>query len=291
MARLSSNVQESIFCVENSHTVSTGNVHARAREYNSCVDLQLRLLQCVTAELDRWSSPNLAAPYWRLYVMNGPGAEVRLKGRTVALDANHAWLIPPDTAFGAQLKRPTTQCYVHFTLSAGIVGTPGVYAVPLAPDLRRWHKRAMAAKTSASGGIAWHMLVLQALDRLPTEVMSERRVDPQVQRVLAHIERDPAANHTLASLAKVAGMHAGTLIRLCRQETGNTPMASLRALRISLACEMLHHGDRTIDDISTAVGFCDRYHFTKTFRQLREITPAAFRSSRHGTSAKERRTL
>jgi transcriptional regulator GlxA family with amidase domain len=38
-----------------------------------------------------------------------------------------------------------------------------------------------------------------------------------------------------------------------------------------------HHSDQTIANIATAAGFYDRCHFTKTFRQLREITPAAFR--------------
>jgi AraC-like DNA-binding protein len=41
---------------------------------------------------------------------------------------------------------------------------------------------------------------------------------------------------------------------------------------------MLHHGERKIDDISAAVGFCDRYHFTKTFTRLREMSPGAFRA-------------
>ena len=81
-------------------------------------------------------------------------------------------------------------------------------------------------------------------------------------------------------------MHARALIRLFRQETGDTPMSSLRARRIALACELLHHSDQTIDNIATAVGFYDRYHFTKTFRQLREITPAAFRVLQQGSSKK-----
>lgn len=277
MPRISANARKAPACVEKSHEVITDNVAIREREHGLCADLQLRLLQCVTAQLDRWAFPNLAAPYWRLYLTHGRGAEVSWGGRTLALRPECLWLIAPDTPFGTALRRPVTQCYVHFTLSPGLVSGPGVHAVPLTAEMRRWHENAVAAKTPETGGIAWQALVLHALSALPEGTLSERRTDPRVQRVLALIERQPGAPHTLESLAELAGMHARALIRLFRQETGDTPMAFLRARRIAVACELLHHSDRKIDDIATAVGFCDRYHFTKTFHQLREITPAAFR--------------
>jgi AraC-like DNA-binding protein len=276
------NAPKSPVCVKKAQRVSTTQVELRMREHSRCADLQLRILQCVTAGLERWDSPNLAAPYWRLYLMDDDGAAVRWGGKTRALRPERAWLIAPDTAFGAVLRRPVTQCYVHFTLAPGVVSSPGVHAVPLTLLMTEWHERAVAADTPEAGGIAWQVLVLSALDGLPEGTLSERRTDLRVARVLAHIERYLTVEHTLDTLAVVAGMHERALIRLFRQETGDTPMAFLRARRIALACELLHHSDRKIDDIATAVGFCDRYHFTKTFKRMREITPAAFRVLQQG---------
>ena len=274
--------------MEKAQVMPDASVAVRERVHGVCADLQLRLLQCVTAGLTRWESPNLAAPYWRLYLMEDSGAEVRWDGRMLALQPECACLIAPDTPFGAVLKRPVTQCYVHFTLAAGLMSAPGVHAVPFTPAMRRWHGRAVKAATPEAGGVAWQVLVLSALDGLPEGVLSERQTDARVQRVLTHIERDLGEEHTLESLAAVAGMHARALIRLFRQETGDTPMAFLRARRIALACELLHHSDRKIDDIAAAVGFCDRYHFTKTFRQLREISPGAFRVLQRGPAVRVR---
>jgi AraC-like DNA-binding protein len=247
-------------------------------------DLQLRLLQCVTARLNRWEHGNLSAPYWRLYLHSGKGAAVRWRDRTTALDPRHAWLIAPDTDFGAVLERPVTQDYIHFTLAPAFGAQPGVYPVNRTPAMRMLHARATAAgeggrrAVSSEGAvIAWNALVLLALDGLPAGTLRERRLDARVLRVLEHIERDVAGPHTLEELARVAGMHARALIRLFRHETGVTPMASLRARRVALACDLLHHSNRPIDDIAALTGFCDRYHFTKTFRRLREVSPGAFR--------------
>lgn len=286
MKRSPANASESLACVEKSHEVLTAQVAIRRREHGRCADLQLRLLECVTASIERWEFPNLAAPYWRLYLMTDAGATVHWDGKIIPLKPACAWLIAPDTAFGTKLMHPVTQCYVHFTLAPGLVSAPGVHAVSLTEEMQRWHRRALAASTPASGGMAWQILVLSALDGLPEGALSERKPDPRVRRVLDRIEREPGGAHTLESLADEAGMHARALIRLFRQETGTTPMASLRARRIALACELLHHSDRTIDDIAAAVGFCDRYHFTKTFRALREITPAAFRVLQQGTATR-----
>lgn len=282
MGRANTNRRKSQSCVQKAHAVETPQVVSREKHHGLCADLQLKVLLCVTAELERWNSPNLAAPYWRLYVMGGEGARVRWGGRTVALTKGSAWLIAPDTAFGAELGAPATQVYVHFTLASGLAAEPGVHEVPLTAAMRRACVRGQAAKTSEGGGIYWSTLVLLALAGLAEGVLSERQVDARVARVQAHVEREVGAAHTLETLARVAGMHGRALIRLFRQETGDTPMAWLRARRIALACELLHHGERKIDDIAAAVGFCDRYHFTKTFTRLREMSPGAFRAMQRG---------
>lgn len=282
MGHAITNRRKSLDCVQKSQTVATPHVVSREKQHGLCADLQLKVLLCVTAELERWDSPNLAAPYWRLYVMGGEGARVKWGGRTLALSAGSAWLIAPDTAFGAELRAPVTQTYVHFTLAPGLAAEPGIYEVELTAAMRRACARGQAAETSEGGGLAWSTLVLMALAGLDEGVLNECQVDARVARVQAHVEREMGAAHTLETLARVAGMHERALIRLFREETGDTPMAWLRARRIALACELLHHGERKIDDIAAAVGFCDRYHFTKTFTRLREMSPGAFRAMQRG---------
>ena len=286
MGRAITNRRKSQSCVRKAHTAATSHVVSREKRHWLCADLQLKLLLCVTADLERWSSPNLAAPYWRFYVMGGEGARVKWGGRTQALVKESAWLIAPDTAFEAKLRAPVTQLYVHFTLAPGLAAKPGIYEVPLTAAMRRVGARGRGAKTAEGGAIYWSILVLMALAGLGEGVLTERRGEARVARVLSHLERDLGGAHTLDTLARVAGMHARALIRLFRQETGDTQMAWLRARRIAFACELLHHGDRKIDDIATATGFCDRYHFTKTFTRLREISPGAVRAGVRGLPIK-----
>ena len=72
-------------------------------------------------------------------------------------------------------------------------------------------------------------------------------------------------------------MNIYALIRLFRERTGLTPAMYARERRIEVACVLLHHSAKSIEEIASACGFCDRYHFTHAFIRSRKTSPAAFR--------------
>jgi AraC-like DNA-binding protein len=47
--------------------------------------------------------------------------------------------------------------------------------------------------------------------------------------------------------------------------------------RIDHSCMQLHFTELKLDQVARMAGFCDRYHFSRTFKRLRGIGPAAFR--------------
>ena len=61
----------------------------------------------------------------------------------------------------------------------------------------------------------------------------------------------------------------------------SSPQEWLQARRIARAAEMLITTDATIDDISEACHFCDRFYFSRVFTRLRGSGPATFRRQ-HG---------
>lgn len=276
-------------------------IHLVHFRYHNPGDLQLRLLHCATARLVRWNHPDLSAPYWRLYLHVEPGASVHWAGETHALCPGNAYLIAPETGFATSLSGQVTQYFVHFTLTPALICDPGVYPVSVTAEMRSllalatrnyewedveggepgcgpWEEETAGEVSPEKAVIAWNALALLALGGLGNGVLRERRLDVRVLRVLEHIERHVAAKHSLEDFARIAGMHPRAFIRLFREETGITPMACLLNRRVAMACDMLHHTSRSIDEIAAATGFYDRYHFSNTFRRLREVTPAEFRN-------------
>jgi AraC-like DNA-binding protein len=72
-------------------------------------------------------------------------------------------------------------------------------------------------------------------------------------------------------------MAVNAFIRLFRKATGVSPQAYGRRRRIDQACLRLHHSAGSIKEIAEAVGFCDRFHFSRAFKEMRGVSPAEYR--------------
>ena len=87
-------------------------------------------------------------------------------------------------------------------------------------------------------------------------------------------------------VAAKLGMTPNAFIRWFKQSTGLTPQSWLNRERVHEASFWLHHNDASIERIAETVGFCDRYHFSRVFKQIQEVSPVRFRKNRDLTEGK-----
>ncbi len=233
--------------------------------------------------LDRWQFDNLSAPYWRLYANGCSGASVCFEGTITALDPDRIILIPPDTPFATRLAHRVEHLYLHAVLETpDALVRPAVYSIPRSAalgaqlDALRTQLAAPVVDRAALM-LPGTALVLQALAALPPTAMEEHRPGRRIAQSLRHIRANLHRRVPNDELARAAGMHTNAFIRLFHARVGQPPQAYALARRIEHAARLLHVTGSTIDDIATATGFADRYHFSRAFRRLRGVSPAAFR--------------
>lgn len=83
---------------------------------------------------------------------------------------------------------------------------------------------------------------------------------------------------TLDELSGEAGVHRVHLSRVFRKWKGEGIGEYVHRLRIRAACEQMLVPEIPISEIGLATGFADQSHFTRSFRKVTGMTPAAFRS-------------
>jgi transcriptional regulator GlxA family with amidase domain len=98
-----------------------------------------------------------------------------------------------------------------------------------------------------------------------------------VRRAVATIRADPAARHSVESLAKVAGLSRYHFSRLFRQSEGIAPAAYVLRRRLSTAAKLLQETDHPIKAIAIECGLNDAGYLGRRFREQFGTTPAAFR--------------
>lgn len=252
-----------------------------ARNYT---DLDLRIHLCQAPLLDRWTHGNLASPHWRLYWNERAGASICPHGgERIDLLPERLVLIPPDAPFSTELVRPVRHLYIHFSARPVFDTTSlPVQSFPAPPVIRTMLKEMVQRlQDSPAPGLRLSLLALSvlhyALARIPEEELQEKLRDRRVfeaARMMRQSLQDLPDN---ATLAKAARMNTNAFIRLFREDTGVTPQAYGTRLRVEKACMLLVYTDKTMEEIADALGFCDRYHFSRVFSRLRGRGPAAFR--------------
>ncbi|TVR41549.1 MAG: AraC family transcriptional regulator [Planctomycetota bacterium] len=98
-----------------------------------------------------------------------------------------------------------------------------------------------------------------------------------IRLALAAIEQrmgDPPRNTELAALC---GISVNQLIRRFRATLGMTPARYGQERRIAVAAYWLLNPQRSLDEIASAAGFSDRFHFSRAFRTHFGVAPAAWR--------------
>lgn len=115
--------------------------------------------------------------------------------------------------------------------------------------------------------------------RSAREPVSGHDARRRVAGYVALIERRlDAGAVSLAALAQAVGVTRFQVVRDMKRETGLTPGALVRTLRLRRAASLIDDG-HALGAAAAAAGFADQSHLTRTFRAVLGVTPKAYQRS------------
>lgn len=92
------------------------------------------------------------------------------------------------------------------------------------------------------------------------------------------IDRAYAHPLDIPSLSRVASVSEAHFIRTFKATFGETPHRYLQRRRVERAMFMLRESDRSVTDICMEVGFASLGTFSRTFRDIVQVTPSEYRA-------------
>jgi len=110
-------------------------------------------------------------------------------------------------------------------------------------------------------------------------VLSNLR-DPRLGKAVAAVLDKPAAPHSVASLACVAGMSRSAFAREFSHSLAMSPMAFVARTRLHHGAELLRSTKLPVKLIAASIGFASRSHFSRAFASAYGADPSRFRSGR-----------
>ena len=124
-------------------------------------------------------------------------------------------------------------------------------------------------------------MVTKAASVLPATVQDRR-----LNRAAAAVVDNPTAQHSVGSLASIAGMSRSAFAAEFKVATGMTPMHFVTRTRLAAARKLLDTSDLRIATVASLAGFIDRSYFSRAFRTHFGVDPSSYR--RVGAAAEAR---
>lgn len=107
-------------------------------------------------------------------------------------------------------------------------------------------------------------------------VLSSLR-DPRLGKAVAAVLDKPAAPHSVASLACIAGMSRSAFAREFSHNLAMSPMAFVARTRLHHGAELLRSTRMPVKLIAASIGFASRSHFSRAFASAYGADPSRFR--------------
>lgn len=137
-------------------------------------------------------------------------------------------------------------------------------------------ERASAAWMRQSYLAEWIALVFESdevrLDRGCASCWHEKDVCA-IRRVAAYLNEHPEESHSISGLARAFHVNECKLKKGFREHYGCTVFGYLRRIRMDHAMRMLRQNERSVMEVSVAVGYANPSHFARAFREVHGLNP------------------
>ena len=278
--------------------------------YQNFRDVQIKLFSCRYWVLEEWEFDDLSVPYWRIYHSCLPGAKIIFKNQTIAIQEDSIIIIPPNTSFSSQLKKDydkpeesikgrrfveeddlktlkrqelVDQLFIHFSLGYPLDFLNNeVYVIKCnwtTKDLLNQIKQSCIEDTAFSFQECLRIknLIIESLLHLPDQIWHSENIDLRIFKSIKFIEANYKNKITNEALADDASMATNSFARLFKSVLGISLQQYIIKVRIEAACNLIHHTDKSLDDVAFDCGFSDRHHFSKIFKKQMKVNPSDYK--------------
>ena len=256
-------------------------------------EIHIRLLHYGFVVIDKsWNVQNVYDNYWRMYINNCDGPEVRLPDGRFTIPKNRVTFLPAWVRFSCHNVRPVKHFYVHFDVVGlgdqivrKIFNRPATLSAPA--DYKRTAAFLAQNRDGVSGLCRVKSLVYryfsELFDQLPPrlaeEVTRSLSARNRFAPVLQYIEHHLAEPLTNERLAKISHMSESYFAHCFRDLMDRTPARFVLQSRIAAAAKLILFTSDPIDTVAERTGFANRFHFSRNFKKLMGVTPAAYRKT------------
>lgn len=246
----------------------------------------------------RWSPRLTDFDLW--FASKGRGT-FRVGAHEFPIAAGTLFLLRPgDAGFASQdPHNRLSVIYLHFSFVAPASGSPVDIAAGLLPsrhvpfaDPARIEPLLMRIQrlldsrlplARAEAGLTLRQALIQIYRQdAANQAIALPRLDPRVERVIAHVRRAPHQRTSLGQAASIACLAPEYFSRIFTREMGISFREFVVTVRLERASYFLRETDMSIGEIAESLGYDSVFLFSRQFKLRYAVPPSRLRKSARG---------
>lgn len=236
--------------------------------------------------------PALKPHYIIHYILSGKG-KFSIGGKTYPLEEGYGFLIAPEELafYQADEKEPWTYVWVGFSgtkadeyvRSIGLSIAHPVFRSERSEELYQAVRDMMEHNTFGiandlrrNGQLSLFLSIIA--ENIPVAEKNEGdRANTYVRKAVEFIQGNYCNPIKVTDVADYVCINRSYLYTLFQNSLGMSPQQFLMTFRITKATELLQLTSLPIESIAISCGYQDPLVFTKAFRQMKQMSPSAYR--------------
>lgn len=273
----------------------------------------LKIWCCRYWQLQYWNTTEMAFPYWRIYWNKNEGGVIGYKKSEYKMTSNKVYIVPPNTSYYSYYFKPPLEntykvvgkrvdvneseqmisehsllhLYIHFNLGLPFDNVaPNIYCVNIDNyqqqklfNLTEYLKKTNHFNNQVN--IQLQALIYGFLEKVG-DIWSTKSIDNRVLTVIKYIDKNISENHSNQKLANMNHMATNSFARIFKESMGVPLQYFIKERKINNACSLFDHSRLSIEEVAQKLGFSDRYHFSRIFKQIKGKYPGEYRKEKKG---------
>ncbi len=229
-----------------------------------------------------WNFKNVISPFNRIYIPTCGEGKVYSNGKEYLIKKGKVTIIPAMTEFSCECENSLDKFFAH----VNVLGRDGLdvfsfvnEVIELEEDFSEeiislYEQKDVFSAVKIKNKL--FEILLTALDKKEYEYAEAKPYSNIVYNALEYINRNLSAKLRIGDVAKSLSISSITLQKKWRQEM-NVPIGKYIDDKIMLLAEReLSNGNLNVGEIAEKFGFCDRFYFSRKFKEYFSLSPKRY---------------
>jgi AraC-like DNA-binding protein len=248
-------------------------------------ETNLNIDRALFVKLDnKWNFKSTGAAHTRLYFITKGSGFLKTDTQYIEMTEGNVYFIPANCSFSCGCEY-MEKVFFHINISTMekydlFFGTDQIFSLSYPRERADDLKTLLISENYVDLIRIKNILLETIIEFCEKYSMSKgdiRIFSPLIQSLITYIDENTIINLTVADISKALFISESKIRNAFKQEMGMTIGRYIDDMVFIKAKRLLSNPENTIASVSSELGFCDQFYFSRRFKEKFNITPTRFK--------------